>query len=152
MCIRDRLKSGGYIVIDYAEAMTVIDVSTGKYVGGSGLQDTVVKVNLEAADEIANQLRLRDIGGIVVIDFIDMESLESREQVIQALRTALKRDHTRTNVIGLTDVYKRQGQRVAIYGGGRISVLCRAHAARRPGRSVCAVFEAQREADERRNV
>lgn len=96
------LKSGGYIVIDYAEAMTVIDVNTGKYVGGSGLQDTVVKVNLEAADEIANQLRLRDIGGIVVIDFIDMESLESREQVIQALRTALKRDHTRTNVIGLT--------------------------------------------------
>ncbi len=96
------LKSGGYIVIDYAEAMTVIDVNTGKYVGSRGLQDTVVRVNLEAAEEIADQLRLRDIGGIVVIDFIDMESPDSREQVIQALRTALKRDHTRTNVIGIT--------------------------------------------------
>lgn len=96
------LKSGGYIVIDYAEAMTVIDVNSGKYIGKSGLQDTVVKVNMEAAEEIANQLRLRDIGGIIVIDFIDMELPQNQEKVINTLKAALKRDHTRTNVIGLT--------------------------------------------------
>lgn len=122
------MKSGGYLVIDYAEAMTVIDVNTGKFVGESGLQDTVLRVNLEAADEIANQLRLRDIGGIIVIDFIDMESPDSREQVIQALKAALKRDHTHTNVVGLTGLGMLEMTRKKIHHAMRDSLTqpCRA--------------------------
>ena len=82
--------------------MTVIDVNTGKYVGGVDLEDTVLNTNLEAAGEIARQIRLRDIGGIIVIDFIDMEVAENRLQVLEALKAALKRDRTKTNVVGFT--------------------------------------------------
>lgn len=98
------LKSGGYIVIDRTEALTAIDVNTGKYVGTTNLAETVFKTNLEAAREIARQLRLRDIGGIIVIDFIDMEVAEHRVQVLQALDEALKRDRTRAHVLGLTQL------------------------------------------------
>ena len=121
------LKSGGYLVIDHAEAMTVIDVNTGKFVGGKSLQDTVLKVNLEAAQEIANQLRLRDVGGIIVIDFIDMEAAESRALVIQTLKDALRSDRTKTNVVGLTGLGMLEMTRRKVYHSlrGQLTQSCR---------------------------
>ncbi|MEW6724811.1 MAG: Rne/Rng family ribonuclease [Bacillota bacterium] len=98
------LKSGGYIVIDQTEALTVIDVNTGKFVGSTNLADTVLKTNLEAAREIARQLRLRDIGGIIVADFIDMENGEHRQEMLRTLHEELKKDRTKTNVLGLTQL------------------------------------------------
>ena len=98
------LKSGGYIVIDRTEALTSIDVNTGKFVGTTNLADTVFKTNLEAAREIAHQIRLRDIGGIIVVDFIDMEVPEHRQQVLKALEEAVRADRTKTNVLGLTQL------------------------------------------------
>ena len=89
-------------MIDHAEAMTVIDVNTGKFVGSSGLEDTVARLNLEAVGEIVNQLRLRDVGGIIVIDFIDMVSQENRERVVTALKEALSHDRAKNNVVGFT--------------------------------------------------
>lgn len=96
------LKSGAYLVIDQTEALTVIDVNTGKFTGKSNLQDTIVKTNIEAAKEIARQLRLRDIGGIIVIDFIDMKEDVDKKTVFSALQTALRNDRTKTNVLGFT--------------------------------------------------
>jgi ribonuclease G len=90
------LKSGGYIVFDYTEALTVIDVNTGKYLGKRGLEATILRTNLEAVKEIAYQIRLRNVGGIIVIDFIDMEKKESRETVFHALLDALKKDRIKT--------------------------------------------------------
>ncbi|MGI6199318.1 MAG: Rne/Rng family ribonuclease [Christensenellales bacterium] len=96
------LKSGGYLVIDQTEALTVIDVNTGKNVGKQNLQETIVNTNLEAVEEIAWQLRLRDIGGIIIIDLIDMQRPEDQERVLFALKEALKADRTRTNVADIT--------------------------------------------------
>ncbi len=90
------LKSGGYIVFDYTEALTVIDVNTGKYLGKRGLEDTILRTNLEAVKEIAYQIRLRNVGGIVIVDFIDMERKDSRETVFQALLDTLKKDRIKT--------------------------------------------------------
>jgi ribonuclease G len=90
------LKSGGYIVFDYTEALTVIDVNTGKYLGKRGLEDTILRTNLEAVKEIAFQIRLRNVGGIIVVDFIDMEKRDNRETVFQALLDALKKDRIKT--------------------------------------------------------
>jgi ribonuclease G len=90
------LKSGGYIVLDYTEALSVIDVNTGKYIGKKGLEDTILKTNLEAVKEIAYQTRLRNLGGIIIVDFIDMERKDSRGSVFQALLDALKRDRIKT--------------------------------------------------------
>jgi ribonuclease E len=98
------LPSGGSLIIEHTEALTVIDVNTGKNVGTSNLEETVFRNNLEAADEVAKQLRLRDIGGIVVIDFIDMEIKENRRKVVDAFRSALARDKTRTQVFDITDL------------------------------------------------
>jgi ribonuclease E len=96
------LPSGGYLIIDRTEAMTVIDVNTGKHVGKSNLEETVVGTNLEAAREIARQLRLRDIGGIIVIDFIDMLFERNRSQVIRTFQEALATDKTRSQVFDIT--------------------------------------------------
>jgi ribonuclease G len=98
------LKSGGYIVIDYTEALTVIDVNTGRYLGKKGLEDTILRTNLEAVKEIAYQIRLRNIGGIIVVDFIDMERKESRDTVFQALLEALKRDRIKTFVYPISEI------------------------------------------------
>ena len=98
------LPSGGSLIIEHTEALTVIDVNTGKNVGSSNLEDTVFKNNLEAADEIAKQLRLRDIGGIIVCDFIDMEIEGNRRAVIKAFRNALARDKTRTQVFDISEL------------------------------------------------
>ena len=98
------LPSGGSLIIERTEALTVIDVNTGKNVGKSNLEATVFANNLEAADEVAHQLRLRDIGGIIVIDFIDMEKKENREAVAERLRQALARDKTRTQVFEISEL------------------------------------------------
>jgi ribonuclease G len=93
------LPSGGYLMIDYAEALTVIDVNSGSFIGrgkGAALEDTITKTNLEAAEEVVNQLRLRDIGGIIVIDFIDMARSRNRDAVMKTLRKALDEDRTKT--------------------------------------------------------
>jgi ribonuclease E len=98
------LPSGGSLIIERTEALTVIDVNTGKNVGKTNLEETVFRNNLEAAEEVARQLRLRDIGGIIVIDFIDMEVRENREKVAAALRNALARDKTRTQVFDISEL------------------------------------------------
>jgi ribonuclease E len=98
------LPSGGSLIIERTEALTVIDVNTGKNVGKSNLEETVFRNNLEAADEVARQLRLRDIGGIIVIDFIDMEIRDNRDKVVRAFRDALARDKTRTQVFDISDL------------------------------------------------
>lgn len=96
------LRCGGYIIIDQTEALTVIDVNTGKYIGGKDLQDTVLKTNIEAAREIARQIRLRDIGGIIIIDFIDMNGEEHQNIVIEVMKNALKKDKSKSCVWGMT--------------------------------------------------
>ncbi|MGH2547489.1 MAG: Rne/Rng family ribonuclease, partial [Actinomycetota bacterium] len=98
------LPSGGSLVIEHTEALTVIDVNTGRNVGRSSLEETVYRNNLEAAEEVARQLRLRDIGGIIVVDFIDMDVSENREAVIRAFRDALARDKTRTQVFDISEL------------------------------------------------
>ncbi len=98
------LKSGGYIVIDEAEALVVIDVNTGRYVGKRDLEDTILKTNLEAVREIAHQLRIRNCGGIIIIDFIDMEKEAHREKVLEALREELVRDRAKTTVLSMSNL------------------------------------------------
>jgi len=98
------LPSGGSLVIEHTEALTVIDVNTGKNIGKTNLEETVFTNNLEAADEIARQLRLRDIGGIIVIDFIDMEIRENRRKVLERFKDALSRDKTRTQVFEISEL------------------------------------------------
>ncbi|TLM76517.1 MAG: Rne/Rng family ribonuclease, partial [Actinobacteria bacterium] len=106
------LPSGGYLTIDKTEALVAIDVNTGKFVGKRSLEDTILRTNLEAADEAVRQLRLRDMGGIIVIDFIDMEEQASRNQVLQRLGAALERDRTRTRMsdisrLGLVEITRK---------------------------------------------
>ena len=96
------LKSGGYLIVDQTEALTTIDVNTGGYVGGRNFDDTIFRTNLEAAHAIARQLRVRNLGGIIVVDFIDMGNTEHRDAVLTELRKALSRDRTRTTVNGFT--------------------------------------------------
>lgn len=98
------LKSGGYIVVDEAEALVVVDVNTGSYVGKKDLEDTILKTNLEAVKEIAHQLRVRNVGGIIIIDFIDMEKESHREQVLKAMQEELKKDRVRTNVTSMSEL------------------------------------------------
>jgi ribonuclease G len=98
------LKSGGYLIIDQTEALTTIDVNTGGFVGGRSFDDTIFKTNLEAAQVIARQLRLRNLGGIIIIDFIDMDSEEHRNAVLNEFRKALARDRTRMTVNGFTQL------------------------------------------------
>jgi len=98
------LKCGGYLVIDQTEALTVIDVNTGKFVGKQDMRKTILKTNLQAAEEIALQLRLRDIGGIIIIDFIDMEVQEDQDKVIKKLEESLKRDKTKSNIVQTTEL------------------------------------------------
>ncbi len=98
------LKSGGYINIDFTEALVAIDVNTGRYVGKRNLQETILKTNLEAVREIAYQLRLRNIGGIIIVDFIDMDRAADREKVMNALHEALKRDKQKTNILKISEL------------------------------------------------
>ena len=114
------LKSGGYLVIQQTEALVVIDVNTGKYVGQRSLEETVVHTNLEAAREIARQLRLRNLGGIIIIDFIDMTTEEAQKQVLETLEAACAQDKIKSQVLGLTQLglvemtRKKVGQTLAV--------------------------------------
>jgi ribonuclease G len=110
---RVELKSGGHLVIDQTEAMTTIDVNTGAYIGHRNLEETVLKTNLEAAQAIARQLRLRNLGGIIILDFIDMKSEDHRAQVVRALERALAADHARTQIypfspLGLIEMTRKR--------------------------------------------
>lgn len=96
------LKCGGFITIDRTEALTAIDVNTGKYTGNNNLEQTVFKVNKEATTEIAKQLRLRDIGGIIIIDYIDMHEEENKKEIIELLAQSLKKDRTKSQILGFT--------------------------------------------------
>jgi ribonuclease G len=98
------LKSGGYIVIDQTEAMTVIDVNTGKFVGKEELEDTILKTNLEAVKEIAYQIRLRNLGGIIIVDFIDMERYENRDRVFNAFVEAMKKDRAKNTISHISEL------------------------------------------------
>ena len=107
------LKTGGSLVIDETEALTVIDVNTSKFTGGGSLQETIVKTNLDAAGEIARQLRLRDIGGIIVIDFIDMNTARDKQSVLKTLEAVLKKDRSRTKIssvsaLGLVEMTRKR--------------------------------------------
>ncbi len=107
------LKSGGYLVIDQTEAMTTIDVNTGSFLGQRNLEETVFRTNLEAAQAVARQLRLRNLGGIIIIDFIDMDDAEHRRQVLRTLEKALARDHAKTTVydfspLGLVEMTRKR--------------------------------------------
>lgn len=130
------LKSGGYLVIEESEALTTIDVNTGKFVGSTSLADTILRTNMEAAAEVGRQLRLRDIGGIIIIDFIDMDSKKDKDAVMNALKNELKRDRSRTKVahlspLGLVEMTrKRTGETIVAqmtahcpYCSGRGTVL-----------------------------
>lgn len=129
------LPSGGYLVIDYTEAMTVIDVNSGHFSGRENLAETVMQINREAADEIARQLRLRDIGGIIVVDFIDMDKKEYREEIMERLQKALRadkmnpcvQDMTVLNLVEITRKKARQNLSAVLYapcpvcqGSGRV--------------------------------
>ncbi len=109
------LRSGGYVIFDRTEAATVIDVNTGKYVGKTDLASTILKTNIEAAREIARQIRLRDIGGIILIDFIDMESLQHRRAVLDALGDAVRADRTKIHIIDLTGLGLVEMTRKRVY-------------------------------------
>ena len=107
------LKSGGYLVIDQTEAMTTVDVNTGSFLGQRNLEETVYRTNLEAAQAVARQLRLRNLGGIIIIDFIDMTDPEHRRQVLRTLEKSLVRDHARTTVydfspLGLVEMTRKR--------------------------------------------
>jgi ribonuclease G len=108
-----QLKSGGYLIIDQTEAMTTADVNTGGYVGHRNLEETIFKTNLEAAQSIARQLRLRNLGGIIIIDFIDMSDEEHKRQVLRALEKYLEKDHARTHItevssLGLVEMTRKR--------------------------------------------
>jgi len=107
------LKSGGYLIIDQTEAMTTIDVNTGAYVGSRNLEETIYKTNLEAAQSISRQLRLRNLGGIIIIDFIDMQEEEHKRHVLNALEKSLEKDHARSHisevsVLGLVEMTRKR--------------------------------------------
>lgn len=110
------LKCGGYLIFDQAEALTVVDVNTGKFVGKKDMRKTILKTNLQAAEEIGLQLRLRDIGGIIIIDFIDMDNQEDKDKLIKQLEDSLKKDKTKTNVVqnselGLVELTRKRSRR-----------------------------------------
>jgi ribonuclease G len=98
------LKSGGYLIVDQSEALTAIDVNTGRYVGKRELEDTVLRTNLEAVREIVYQLRFRNIGGLIILDLIDMETAENREKVYRALQEALRQDKAKTNILKISEL------------------------------------------------
>ncbi|MCL4745005.1 MAG: ribonuclease G [Burkholderiaceae bacterium] len=136
------LKSGGYLIIDQTEALTTIDVNTGGYIGGRNFDDTIFRTNLEAAHVIARQLRMRNLGGIIVVDFIDMTSSEHRESVLQELRKALANDRTRTTVngftaLGLIELTRKRTRESLAHVLCEPCPTCEGRGALRTARTVC---------------
>lgn len=136
------LKSGGYLIIDQTEALTTIDVNTGGFVGGRNFDDTIFKTNLEAAHAIARQLRLRNLGGIIILDFIDMENPEHREAVLAELKKALARDRTRVTVngftqLGLVEMTRKRTRESLAQLLTEPCPVCQARGSVKTARSVC---------------
>ncbi len=126
------MKSGGYLVVDEMEALTAIDINTGKQVGSTSLSDTILKTNLEAADEVCRQLRLRDMGGIIVVDFIDMESATDRKRVLDHFTKKLERDRARTRVgkissLGLVEITRKRTGESVTEAISDVCPLCEGH-------------------------
>jgi len=136
------LKSGGYLIVDQTEALTTIDVNTGGFVGGRNFDDTIFKTNLEAAQAIARQLRLRNLGGIVILDFIDMEDAQHREAVLTELKKALARDRTRMTVngfsqLGLVEMTRKRTRDSLAHQLCEPCPTCQARGTVRTARTVC---------------
>jgi ribonuclease G len=136
------LRSGGYIIIETTEALTVVDVNTGRYVGRKDLEETIFKTNMEAAKEIAYQLRLRNIGGIIIIDFIDMERESHREEVFNALQEAVKKDKSRANILkvsefGLVQMTRKRDRENLSQMMCEICMYCGGNGLLKSRRSVC---------------
>jgi ribonuclease G len=136
------LKSGGYLIIDQTEAMTTVDVNTGSFVGGRTLEDTVFKTNLEATHAIARQLRLRNLGGIIIIDFIDMQEAEHRQQVLRALEKMLARDHAKTKItqvseLGLVEMTRKRTRESLEHLLCETCVICQGRGTVKTAETVC---------------
>nr|MBF0683759.1 ribonuclease E/G [Pseudomonas sp.] len=137
------LKSGGYLIIDQTEALTTIDVNTGGFVGGRNFDDTIFKTNLEAAHAIARQLRLRNLGGIIILDFIDMENVEHRDAVLVELKKALSRDRTRVTVngftqLGLVEMTRKRTRESLAHLMSEACPVCQARGSIKTARTVCS--------------
>jgi ribonuclease G len=136
------LRSGSYIIIETTEALTVVDVNTGRYVGRKDLEETIFKTNMEAAKEIAYQLRLRNIGGIIIIDFIDMEQESHREEVFNALQEAVKKDKSRSNILrvsefGLVQMTRKRDRENLSQMMCEVCMYCGGNGLLKSRRSVC---------------
>jgi len=136
------LRSGGYIIIETTEALTVVDVNTGRYVGRKDLEETIFKTNMEAAKEIAYQLRLRNIGGIIIIDFIDMELESHREDVFNVLQEAVKKDKSRSNILkvsefGLVQMTRKRDRENLSQMMSEACMYCGGNGLLKSRRSVC---------------
>lgn len=136
------LRSGGYIIIETTEALTVVDVNTGRYVGRKDLEETIFKTNMEAAKEIAYQLRLRNIGGIIIIDFIDMELESHREDVFNVLQEAVKKDKSRSNILkvsefGLVQMTRKRDRENLSQMMSEPCMYCEGNGLLKSRRSVC---------------
>jgi len=136
------LKSGGYLIVDQTEALTTVDVNTGGFVGGRNFDDTIFKTNLEAAQAIARQLRLRNLGGIIILDFIDMEDAEHRDTVLAELKKALSRDRTRMTVngftqLGLVEMTRKRTRDSLAHQLCEPCPMCQARGTVRTPRTVC---------------
>ena len=142
------LKSGGYLVVDQTEAMTTIDVNTGGFVGKRDFSETVFKTNLEAAQMIARQLRLRNLGGIIIIDFIDMASAEHRDVVLAELRRAVEADRTRMTIsefteLGLVEMTRKRTRESLSHVMCETCPVCQGRGQVKTARTVC--YEIMRE-------
>jgi len=142
------LKSGGYLIIDQTEALTTIDVNTGGFVSGRSFDDTVYKTNLEAAQSIARQLRLRNLGGIIIVDFIDMDSQEHRDSVLAEFRKALSRDRTRVTVngfsqLGLVEMTRKRTRESLAHVLCEACPVCEGRGELKTARTIC--YEVLRE-------
>lgn len=136
------LRCGGYIIIETTEALTVIDVNTGRYVGKSGLEETIFKTNMEAVKEIAYQLRLRNIGGIIIVDFIDMEEEAHREEVFSAFKEAAKKDKSRINILrvsefGLVQMTRKRNREDLRHMMCEPCLYCHGDGMLKSGRTIC---------------
>ncbi|AZV93133.1 ribonuclease G [Kerstersia gyiorum] len=136
------LKSGGYLIIDQTEALTTVDVNTGSFIGGRNFDDTVFKTNLEAARAIARQLRLRNLGGIIIIDFIDMDDPSHRDMVLQELQKALSRDRTRMTIngytqLGLVEMTRKRTRDSLAHQLCEPCPVCEARGSVRTARTIC---------------
>jgi len=136
------LRCGGYIIIENTEALTVIDVNTGRYVGKSGLEETIFKTNMEAVKEIAYQIRLRNIGGIIIVDFIDMEEEAHREEVFSALKEAAKKDKSRINILkvsefGLVQMTRKRNREDLAHMMCEPCLYCHGEGMLKSSRTVC---------------